>query len=281
MWLASVTLGRPSGPRDTGPAQTLQIGRAERITCSQRQPHRNRHCLLSLPRREITLPAKLPCAQSCWVSLVGEAVNRKAKPGHKVVVGSHERSGKIHQSRSDLVVARTRPGDAPPAKPLVSTKPRRKQLPLVDEGQGVRDRVVYSVPVKAPRAGEQIFAEAALRIRIGHLKHKVAVRNQIVLAEKPTATQPGRAARRITADKKRGKISLRNGWTCTKGPSAHKSPCLVHKPGAIRIASSSPRTFYVNLVVGTEARLLDGQRFRKGKKARVGRGSLRVWRYPR
>lgn len=170
-------------------------------------------------RRQGRLTLVVPRSDARWDarnrifrSLVYDRDGRVVPVGLPKFFEPHEREagrGSTASYSSKLTPGIDRPRTISTARVLpVSTKPKRKQLPLVDEGQGVRDRVVYSVPVKAPRAGEQIFAEAALRIRIGHLKHKVAVRNQIVLAEKPTATQPGRAARRITADKKRGKISL-------------------------------------------------------------------------
>lgn len=266
------------GPTVRDPARTLQIGAAGRIQCSQKQPNRNRHCLLSMPMQELTLPDELPCSDSCYVNLIAEAVNRKARPGEKVVVGSHSRSGRIHQSRSDLVVVRSRPGNVALPAPARTNKPRIKKIPVGNEAAGTKDRVIYSIPVHAPQAGESIVAEAAIRLAIGHLRHNVAVRSGVVLATKPGETEPGKAARRIAYDKQ-AKVSLRNGWSCTRGRSAHKSPCLVFKPGAITFEDSSPRTFYVNVVVGAEALLLEGQRYRKGSKVRVAGGRLRVWRH--
>jgi hypothetical protein len=262
----------------TAPGKTLRIGSPGRITCYQRQPHRNRHCVLSLPYREIRLPQSLPCRPDrCHVNLVADASHRKARRGEQVVVGSHDRGGHIHQSRTNLVAVRTRGGPVSSATPRESSSPSRTRVPIANEAAGTRDRVIFSVPVHAPRAGDTVVADARLRLAIDHLPYKVAIRNEIVLATRPDATESSRASRRITD--KRAKISLRNGWTCTLGRSAHKSPCAMSKAGAIRFEESSNRTFYVNVVIGAEANLLAGQRYRKGSRLKVRGERLRVWHY--
>lgn len=262
-------------PKTRGGKDALRIGREEKITCRQKQPHRNRHCMLSIPVRETVLPDQLPC-DPCYLNLVGEATNKKARSGEKVVIGSHDRDGRINQARTNLAAMRLRPGDAPVPKPKATAKPVTKRIPVANEGAGTRDRVVYSIPVKAPREGERLFVESRLKLSIGHLPYKVTFRNGIVLATRRKAVDSAKNSRRVAHDKL-AKISLRNGWTCTHGRSAHRTPCVVHKVGGIEFTRSSPGKFFVNVVVGAEARLLDGQRFRRGS-VRVKNGYLRVWR---
>ena len=268
-----LVLGPSAGTR--GGKNSLQIGKAEGITCRQKQPHRNRHCMVSIPLRERRLPDELPC-DPCYLNLVGEATDKKARKGEVVVVGSHDRDGAINQARTNLVAMRLRPGDAPVPKPRATSRPVTRKIPVADEGAGTRDRVVYSIPVRAPREGESLFVESRLKLSIGHLPYKVTFRNGGVLAMSRKAVDSAKGSRRVAHDKL-AKISLRNGWTCTHGRSAHRTPCVVHKVGGITFTRSSQKTFHVNVVVGAEARLLDGQRFKKGS-VRVRKGYLRVWR---
>ena len=70
-------------------------------------------------------------------------------------------------------------------------------------------------------------------------------------------------------------------FNCTRGRSAHRTPCPITKLGAVRFGSGSKRPVFVNLLAGHGAvGFATRKHYRHSDRIRVRRGgSLKVWRF--
>ena len=262
---------------------TYTIGRARTLNCRQRQPNRNHHCTLSLPWRRITLGSErgMPaCApRSCRLNLIASAADRRAGPRHRVAVGGIDKRGRIDNRGETRIAAVLYRRRAEVAEPHAARAARSRRLPLVGDGRKIRPSVVYSVPVPGLRAGERLKVDGLHSGRIGRLPFNLRTRTRLVLADSPTAVAPGPRSRAVT----RGSayVSAVSNFNCTRGPSGHRSPCPIRKAGVLRIGRDSDVPLYVNLLAGYGAIGTRSHRHRRSDRVRVGRGFVKVWRYPR
>ncbi len=246
----------------------IPISRRRGLHCYQRVPNRNRHCLLTVPPGKERLDA--PC-DPCYLHLIVSASHQKSRKGHKVTIGSFDDRLSIHQNRAGLSMLRLR--GVPKPKPEVTTKALRpvKVRPENEEG----DRLtVYSIPIARPRAGDTYWVESKYVARVAHLPYSVAMRNELFLGRHKRSNDPKGAY----GPTEYPVVSPRNGWTCTRGPSGHQSPCVIQKGGVLRFDRSSNETFHLNLTVGASASLLDKQHYRGGR-VRLGNGYLRIYEF--
>jgi hypothetical protein len=203
--------------------------------------------------------------------MVVSASHRRAKDGHKVAMGSFDDGRTVYGNRAGLSVARLR-GTALPEPEITMDELRKVDVkPESEEG---RRATVYSLPIRAPRAGDTYWVESRIVAKIGHLSHNVAMRNEILLGRRVTSDEP----RGVYNAVEHPVVSPRNGWSCTQGHSAHETPCGVKKGGVIRFDRDRNRTYHLNVTLGASALLLEGQRYRGGN-VRLGDGFLRMYKF--
>lgn len=250
------------------------------LRCSQQQPNRNRHCVITNDWEKTTLPDvdDLPCApDECRVNVVVDASHSAARRGHKVVIGSHDRAGHVQGDRARLNVVRFRPGDTSKPTPHVEQSANRDRVPVADDGREPKKVVLDSIALPNLESGEALMADAKGVISIDRLHYNTFIATELILATKPRATTTGTEARR--ASKGDGEVGKPNGSNCTQGASAYHDPCTFRKVGVATIDRNPRGTLYLNLVAGLEAKLLEGQRWRRGDQARVlDQGVIRVHR---
>ena len=131
-----------------------------------------------------------------------------------------------------------------------------------------------TIPIARPRAGDTYWVESKYVARVGHLPYSVAMRNELFLGRHKRSNDPKGAYRPTEYPV----VSPRNGWTCTRGPSGHQSPCVIQKGGVLRFDRNSNETFHLNLTVGASASLLDKQHYRAGR-VHLGNGYLRIYEF--
>jgi hypothetical protein len=222
------------------------------LTCQQTRPNRNHHCpLVTGDSLRVQDPRRLPCSPSdCRLNMVVAAHHRRARGGEVVVIGADRPDGSIEGGKGRLNAAVVRRGRGVEAIVRRSSKRRARRLPAsFDGGQ----RVVYSQRVSGLDAGDVLLVRAAQHTRIEQLPYFVATK--VVVSARRNARTPGRLARRIVS--RRGTATETNGFNCTLGPSAFRSPCKTRKMGLAvvertpRDARGRPRPLFVNLVSRT------------------------------
>jgi hypothetical protein len=276
---AELVLG--DGGQAAGGARTVPLAR-KRLTCTQRQPNRNHHCVLVIDDGVLRVgdASSLPCnPETCHVNLVLTAHDRGAKPGDRLVVGADSGGRSVNGDKGRINVSRFRPGRLDPVRPTISKRPVRHAIPIAPEGGNVHEKAAYSVALPDLRAGDQLVIDGKLVSRIGMHPYNVFQTTGIVLSEGPgSASREGWPER---VGDLNGQIAEANGFNCTQGDSAHEDPCTARKVGVLEITRDAPKTLYVNLVAGMAAQYDTAHRHHSGDKARVAGGFLRVYRFPR
>jgi hypothetical protein len=273
-----------SGRRRTGGRGTARIGRRRSVSCRQPRPNRNHHCVLVLKgTRKIARPQRLPCRSGgCRLNLVMNAQDGDARPGNVLVIGADRPDGSIDQDfgRLNALVV---PGRARPRPVHRQTRHRRRRSIPVSPHGSARKRVVYSVRMPRLEGGDVLRIDARQRTAIAQLPYNAYVGSEVILAGRPGATRPSRVAKRAAPAALRGRITEANGFNCTRGPSAYRTPCLTRKAGLLEIVHDAvdrrgrPKALYVNLVSHFAPKLA---RARPGDRARVRpAGRLEVTRF--
>ena len=91
-------------------------------------------------------------------------------------------------------------------------------------------------------------------MEVRHLPHDARSSAQLILADSPTAIQPGPIARRVVQGG--AEMSETNGFNCGKP----RSPCRTLKVGVARLAEDArngqgnPVPLFVNLIMASEAK---------------------------
>jgi hypothetical protein len=268
------------GGEATGGARAVRLGR-EKLTCNQKQPNRNHHCVLVIDDGATTIKdaEALPCdPQTCHVNLVLSAHDKKAKGGEKVVVGAAS-SRKVKGDKGRVNVTRYRPGTQVLEPPLVTDARVRPTLGIAGQGGKVKAKAIYSIELGNLRLGEQLVIDGKVVSKIGQHPYNVFQTTGIVLSEnRDSASREGWPER---VGDLNGQIAEANGFNCTQGRSAHPNPCTARKVGVLEITRDSPKTLYVNLVAGMAAQADFNDRHRSSDVAKIlKRGYLRVYRYP-
>ena len=265
----------------SSPARTLAIpGAHDDLRCTQDQPHRNHHCVLTLREGRLDVDeSRLPCQPNrCHLNLVVTAHHPSAGRGEKVVVGSNSRDGEINQKRGRLDAVLLRPGDLDRPPLEVTERRERGAIPIAREGADPIHRVVYSLRLPDLKQGEKLVAEGKVEARIGQHPYSVLQTTHMTLASSPTDLEPDRLSNHTTGiDAEMGK---RNGFNCTQGESAHRDPCTARKIGVVQVKNSARRPVFLNLIVGMSAKF-PGEKWRAGDEAKIlDKGFVEVRRYP-
>jgi hypothetical protein len=262
-------------------ATGVPVSPATRLSCSQRQPNRNHHCVLTVQGGGLDIPDPnaLPCApDSCSLNLVLTAFKKKARKRQKVVIGSDSRDGSIVQNKGRLDAVRFRPGNDPRPAPLVTSKTINPAVPIVPHGKDINPVVSYSIPLPNLREGERLVVDATAVAALPR-KYSAFTSTQVILATDPRSTDNGGLPNHVAGHG--SEIGKQNGFNCTPGRSAFPSPCTARKVGVATITHDSPQTLYLNVTTGM-ATQFPAKRHHSGDAAPVlaNQGRLRVFRYP-
>ncbi len=267
-----------AGPDEVAGPRTLPVGERRKITCRQKPPGRERHCMIVFTSAELVVddPGALPCAPECHLNLALDAHHPDARANDRLIVGSSGPNGSVRQDKGRINVIRTRGADPamlPPEPPAgtLTTATDTRLLSGLTLDKPPRKAVIYSQPLPDLQAREQIAARGVVQTGITRLRHNANVSAKIVLADRPTATRPGIEA--LDASLLGGEITEHNGFNCTQ----LTTPCITDKVGVIGIVEDAPETLYANLVLGI-GRV--GGRSPGDNLVRVTAGGLQVTRYP-
>jgi hypothetical protein len=229
--------------------RTLPVSPRESVTCEQTAPNINHHCPLVISRGSLRVRRlrELPCRpRACRLNLVVDVHNTGAEGGELVVVGTNMPQG-IGKGGARLNAVIIREGARVNSMRRRTARRRARKLPAsFDAGR----RVVYSQRLPSLRRGDVLLIRARQRTAIRRHRYYLAAR--IVVTARRRARWAGPLARRSVWF--RGTASGENGFNCTLGPSAFRSPCLRNKAG-LALIERTPRDkrggirpLYVNLV---------------------------------
>jgi hypothetical protein len=268
---------------DTGGEGTVPLTPTKRITCRQKPPDREHHCMIVFVWAHYSVPdaSFLPCPpRECFLNVVANAHHPNAHRGDRLIVGADEPKGRTTQDKGRINVVRERPassaagvfsGNETSGSVFGNEVRLRRFLPLR------RRVVVYSQRLDDLEAGEQIAVRARTRISIARIPRNALVTARLILAEAPDATTRGELVKEIAGSG--GAITEGNGFNCTEATT----PCWTNKVGVLLMESDAmtpagePQPLYVNLVVGA---LAHPGRLRAGRAIRALReGGIEVVRY--
>jgi hypothetical protein len=217
------------GKNDTRGRSVKPIGRRVSLKCRQDRPNRNHHCplVISSAVKRIKKVTSLPCKPSrCRLNLVVDAHHRRAVDGNVVVVGADRPGGDVDQNKGRLNALLTRAGSRPRIESRRTRKRVTSAMPMGSSGSGGH-RVIYSVKLPRLRRGDAILARARQLTEIGHLPYSAFIGSELIVATKRSRPRSTGLARRAIAN--RGNLGAANGFNCTQGSSAFRTPCLTRK----------------------------------------------------
>jgi hypothetical protein len=267
--------------KESGGKGAKVIAQTHSVRCHQQRPQRNHHCVLVFPPEPTTIrhPHRLPCRpRRCYLNLVLEADHRPAHPGQVVLVGADRPNGTVRQDKGRLN-AITLHKHVPPAKRFRTAKRRSRSIPVAPSGKAGR-RVIYSQRINNLRKGDVLEASARHLVTISSLPYPSFIGTDLIVTHGPHAVSPTGIARGAVSSN--GRLTEANGFNCTHGPSAYRSPCRTTKAGAVRIRHTvaqggHPIPLYLNVVCAGKAKLAQP---RPSDRMRVlSSGSLVVRRY--
>jgi hypothetical protein len=253
---------------------TLPVSGSQTVRCHQPRPNRNHHCVLVFRNVAVRLGPgrRLPCRlRDCRVNLVLAARNPAARAGDVLIIGADRPDGSIEQDMGRLNAVVIPRGVDPHAHRLRATHRIHSTLPEGAPRSGGW-RVVYSLKLSGLERGDVIAAAARAVTGIGPLHYSAFVSSQLIVAGSRSSTHPFR--RDVSLD---GLVTEANGFNCTQGPSAYRSPCVTRKAGVARIRRhpvdrrGRPRPLYLNLIMRSFPKLA---RAAPGDAAQVLRGGF-------
>ncbi len=268
----------------SGRRHVLALSRPQSLGCHQQRPNRNHHCVLVFRNVKARLGRhrRLPCAlHRCRVNVVVSARSGRAQPGNVIIIGADRPDGRIEQDMSRLNAVVIPKGVHPRVTRRRAARRVRRLLPEGSPGSGGW-RVAYSLKLGHLEGGDIVAAAARARTGIGALPYSAYVASEIIIAGNRTATKP--FPRNVTLS---GFLTEANGFNCTRGPSAYRTPCVTRKAGLATIRHrpvdrrGRPRPLYLNLIQRSFPKLAHA---RPGDAAQVLGGGFvaaNVYRAPR
>lgn len=279
-----------AGDRDAVGASAKPVSRAVELTCSQDRPNRNHHCPLTIKGSSFKVKklGKLPCKpDECRLNIALDAFHPDAGSNQFVVVGADQEGGGVEGGKARMSAAISH-GKVAVAKRRTKREVSRVLPPSFEGGK----RVTYSQRIDNLQPGDVLIVSAGQRTAIRDLPYFIST--QLVVTTRRNATRPSAISRRAVS--RSGLASETNGFNCTLGSSAFRSPCVSVKAGMATIehvprsGKGKVRPLYVNLVSRSfpklaqargsfaPARILDGgslsvKRLRvEGKRKGGGKG---------
>lgn len=219
-----------SSASDAGGPGAIAVGAPRHEICRQRLPDREHHCVIVFERTLPRLSGSAPClAHRCFVNLVAAASDSRARQGDYVAVGGLRPNGSVPQDRSRLNVVRVHPAGKLRSKGATATARVEHRLHL-DQ----RREVIYSQRLRGLSRGEQLVVDATARVDIGALPYNVVLSSQLILTDRPGATDRGLAK---SVASMRGEFDEGNGFNCTQ----NLGTCTIQKVGVIEMKRSATR----------------------------------------
>jgi hypothetical protein len=233
-----------------------RVSERVKLKCQQTRPNRNHHCpLVTRDSLRVERPRRLPCSpRGCRLNMVVGAHHQRARGGEVVVIGTDRPDGSVEGGKARLSAAVVRAGRGVEAVVRRTTKRRTRELPASFSGG---HRVVYSQRVAGLRAGDVLLVRGEQRTRIRQLPYFIG--SKIIVSARRKARTPGRLTGRIVS--RHGNATETNGFNCTIGPSAFRSPCTNRKMGLAVLertpkdSRGEPIPLFVNLVARTFPKL--------------------------
>ena len=203
------------------------------LRCHQARPDRNHHCVLVFRNVKARLGRhrRLPCAlHRCHVNVVARRQQRRASRGNVLIIGADRPDGRIEQDMGRLNAIVIPRGVHARVSPTALRSPRSSRPARGPPGQR--------------RVASRLLAEApAPRRRRRHCRRRPAP------APASPASRTARTSRRkmIIAGQADGDeavssnvtlsgfVTEANGFNCTQGPSAYRTPCVTRKAGLATI----------------------------------------------
>ena len=163
----------------------------DRMSCVQQVGDRQHHCVI--PHHGIEAggtPERLGCERGgCMLEMQIRARNPRAEPGHLLIIGGQDETGRLRQDKARLNAIRLR---GRPQTKVISGRLSKTEVP-----PDLEHRVVLSQRVDGLQKGDVIEASVDLRASVAHLPYPALVASQIVLAESPNATHGKRFVSRV------------------------------------------------------------------------------------
>ncbi len=237
--------------RATHGPSARRISRRESLECGQRRPNRNHHCVLVIPNGGMTVrsPRRLPCPRArCHINLVVSAHHPSARAGNRLVIGADTPSGGVRRGKGRVSAAVIRAGVRPRVRKAASARRVSRRIPMDRSGGWTS---VYSVRLSNLQRGDVLIARARQILDVGHLDNAVFDSSRIILAQGRHKVTSGPLARSAGAPRT---FTEANGFNCTHGPSAYRTPCVSRKAGLTTVARTPvdrrgrPIPLYVNLI---------------------------------
>ncbi len=233
--------------RGASPRKTT-VSRRAGLSCGQGRPNRNHHCPLAIEGGlRVRKLGRLPCSpRRCRLNLVLSAHHPLARGGEVLVIGGDRPDGSVGGDKGRLSAAVIRAGGRQLKAANHASRVRRRTS-LEPDFVGGR-QVIYSQRVDNLKRGDVLIARARQRSALpGPFPYFIS--NQIVVTTKRYATRPTAAAKRSISSQ--GTMTENNGFNCTSGPSAFRSPCRSRKSGIVQIERAPKGALFVNLVSRT------------------------------
>ena len=246
----------------------------ERITCKQRLPNRQHHCVIVFnPKDDYTIQEADPKQR---VNLVVEAFDERARRGTELVIGAaNAHDPEVQKDKGRINVVRRR--DAVSAMELPpASKPGPDRLEIPDGKGDSSSHLVYArkLPDRLRKKGAQLDVEAL--VKTSHkLEQNVRIGSHVFLSKGSRGPHfHGKQFEGVAAW--RGEISEHNGSNCTRERTTCKR---TRKVGVMRLKENVAEELWVNVVIVTQPLQANPP---NDAKVRVyaNEGHLRVTGYP-
>jgi len=180
--------------------------------------------------------------------MVVAAHHRRARGGEVVVVGADRPNATVDDGKARLNAAVLRDGAEIAARTRGTRDRLVRRIPAAFDGG---QRVVYSRRVGGLARGDVLLIRAEQRTRVRGWAYFIG--SKIVVTTKRRAAHANPLTKRIIS--RDGTATEVNGFNCTLGPSAFRTPCLTKKAGLAFVRETPPRSprggsrpLFVNLV---------------------------------
>jgi hypothetical protein len=214
--------------RSAGKAIELASGRHR---CSNKQ----HHSVIRLEGEYVVPDRGLPWEGAAHLLVVLSAAHRDADGKQILIVGQNEPDGSIGQDMARLSVVRLRGLAVEDGKQEGSNTKRAGALPLETE-----KRVVYSLDLGKPKAGEQFVTRLAMPTDSRHLKAPARLSTRIVLADDPDGVDESAHAGQVATFK--GRVARNNGFNTMSGRDK------TERKAVFRIDKDVDRPLFLNVV---------------------------------
>jgi hypothetical protein len=248
---------------DNRTATEKKPGKAEELDKESVLVTHDRHHYVFTLETQRTIPQAWKARENNIIVAL-DAYNRAAGRNHRLLIGANEQGG-VTQDMARVNVIRLRPGDDPPPTPVTTRRLRVKRLPLTKER-----KVLLSLPIERPAKDEQLVVGGFVEASGAGRPYPARLSARVFLTDTETDTDLAKESKRIEPVY-RGEIAEHNGSNCLPGAMLQ-----ARKVGVLRVARSSNRTHYVNVVCESADPIYD----RTDAPLALTRGSLTVTRYP-